>query len=318
MKKTWIFMVNVFLTVTKKNFKKMLTLITDHETKLGAQSSDPPILALHSRTVPVKIDYVDKYDKWVAAKGAYEGETRRFEQMLDELVDEKIPAWDILVLNEFPENTPDYKVIFPDGRTAFRYGSYEMRIGRVASLAENLKTYPVFSELRTEVLAYHQLLLTTRATQQTKEQLVDNASGVLELARISAGEIMFANLGALMDIFHQTPELLSQFFSLEDIRRHTSQPESYSFLINPDTTLDSGIDFDEYTTFRFTNTGPVTVCVFTAPTADTPCPETAKTVAPGQEVVYLAGELGDSANTFLLLTNKDTLKIAELEVLVSD
>jgi len=52
MKRTWYYLVNVFLNVTRDSYVKMLSLITDHESKLKAKESDADIQAIIERTTP--------------------------------------------------------------------------------------------------------------------------------------------------------------------------------------------------------------------------------------------------------------------------
>ncbi len=223
-----------------------------------------------------------------------------------------------MVRIEYPDRSADFKIIFPDGRTAFRVGNYETRIAKVGALAETLLNYDLLATTQGEVDTYYKELLAARDVQQQKEQLTSSTSGELDQARIAAGEIMYANLGYLMNIYYQNPETVEEFFELEKIRRHEKKtgPEPYVISIEPNSTIDSGIDFDENDVFRFNNFGDVTLYAFSAASPDASCPENAIIIEADSEKSCLASELGNADNDYILITNKNTEVAGEIEILI--
>lgn len=318
MKRKWKYLINVFLNITKGSYVKMLSLITDHESKLKAKMSDPEILEIVERTTNAKNELSTKFNSWKSAKGIWEGETLRFSNLMSELLATKIPRWEAMVRIEYPERSPDFKIIFPDGRLTFRRGNYESRIAKVGALAQTLLNFELLETTQGEVDAFYKDLLAARDVQQQKEQLSASTSGELEQARIAAGEIMYANLGYLMNKYYQNPETIEEFFELENIRRHEgkSSPEPYVISIEPNTSTETGITFDENDMFRFNNVGEVTLYVYSAPKPDTACPENAISIAANSEKSCMASELGDTENDYILITNKNEEKSGEIEVLI--
>jgi len=318
MKRQWNYLTNVFLNVTKGSYVKMLTIISDHESKLRAKATDPDIAILLGRTEPIKNELAAHYNTWTSAKGIREGETLRFENLLKELSSEKIPRWDAMARVEYLETTPDYKAIFPDGRTNFRQGSYESRIAKVGALAETLAPYTALSQLKTEVETFYQSLISARDTQQQKEQLAGSSSAKLDQARIASGEIMYANLGFLMNKYYTVPETIEDFFELKNIQSQKTKEGSIPYIITvfANSTQEAGIKFDENTEFHFNNTGDASLFVYTGPDPETPFPEDAQAIEPGGEKAFLAGKLGDPVNRYLFVTNKDPETDGEIEVLV--
>jgi len=318
MKRPWKFLINVFLNVTKGSYVKMLSLITDHESKLKAKKSDADIQAIIERTTNVKNELSAKFNTWKSAKGTYEGETLRFGNLMNELNDEKISRWEAMVRIEYPERSADFRIIFPDGRTTFRKGNYETRIAKVGALAQTLLNYEPLLTAQGEVDAFYKELLAARDVQQQKEQLTASSSGELEQARIAAGEIMYANLGYLMNKYYQNPETIEEFFELENIRRHEgkSSSEPYVISIEPNSTIDAEIEFDENDVFRFNNFGDVALYAFSAATPEATCPENAIVIEAGSEKSCLASELGDAGNEYILITNKNSELEGEIEILI--
>ncbi len=318
MKRTWNYLVNVFVNVTKGSYVKMLSIITDHESKLKAKESDVEIQPIIERTTTAKNELSAKFNSWKSAKGIREGETLRFNNLMNELSAVKIPRWEAMVRIEYPERSADFKIIFPDGRTTFRIGNFETRIAKVGALAETLLNYELLATAQSEVDACYKELLAARDVQQQKEQLTASTSGELDQARIAAGEIMYANLGYLMNLYYQNPETVEEFFELENIRAHEkkSGPEPHVISIEPDSTTDAGIEFDENDVFRFNNFGNVTLYAFSAATPDASCPENAIVIEADNEKSCLASELGDAGNDYILITNKNTEVVGEIEILI--
>jgi len=159
MKRTWYYLVDVFLNVTRDSYVKMLSLITDHESKLKAKTSDEEIQPIIERTTNAKNELSAKFNAWKSAKGFWEGETLRFNNLMNELSAEKIPRWETMVKIEYPERSPDFRIIFPDGRQTFRIGNYETRIAKVGALAETLLNYELLAAAQSEIDAFYKVLL---------------------------------------------------------------------------------------------------------------------------------------------------------------
>ncbi|MBI9038796.1 MAG: hypothetical protein JEY97_11735 [Bacteroidales bacterium] len=219
MKRNWSYLDNVFLNATKRSNVKMLGLITDHESRLRAKISDESIQPIIERTSNIKNELSTKFNTWKSAKGIWEGETLRFENLLNELSTKKIPRWEAMVRIEYPERSADFRIIFPDGRQTFREGNYESRIAKVGALSKTLLNYELLVNVQSEVDSFHKKLISTRDLQQQKEQLTASTSGELKKLRIAAAKILYANLGYLMNKYYRDPEKVGQFFELESIRR---------------------------------------------------------------------------------------------------
>src|SRR6476620_7951687 len=60
----WIFLINTFLVNTYRNFKKTLSLINDHLSKLESQSADPAIAAIILTCQPLVDSVNNLYAQW--------------------------------------------------------------------------------------------------------------------------------------------------------------------------------------------------------------------------------------------------------------
>jgi hypothetical protein len=325
MLRLWNYLNNVFDNVTKRSFKRALTIITDHLSKLLAESSDPEIQELYDRTKPFHDEFAGKWSDWVTAKKRRAAETQRFNEKITELSDVKLKLWDVAVQNVFIEGSSDYKAVFNNGRSVFRQGTYESRIGEVEALSKVLKDYPALAALQTEVTAYHRELVGIRDVQRQREEKVDLCSDNLEIARKAVSDIMYANLGALMNKFYRSPLLVEKFFDLSLLRStangngNITPPEPITGSVaskGKAMILEGG--FDANSSFDILNTGGTSLKFYTTKLPDDPVPGSAMELLPGEQADVYASELGASGNLFLMVYNPDELKEGSYSFMIND
>lgn len=292
---------NQFNNATKSSFKKADILFADHYAKLDAEKSDAVILILYNRFKTVKDIWDTRYSDWISADAVYRGETDRFEAMLSDLSSSKISQWDAKVQNVFLEKTPDYVIIFPNGRSPFQEGTRDQRIAEVDALAQRLATYPALAVLQLEVQTFGSDMNLARNTQQSKEELLDKASDLLEEQRIKVGIVMYANPGRLMDKFSLNPNSIARFFDLGILRNVSDFPVQ-------GTVLGSAVfniierAFQSGTQLILKNTGNTPLMFCLSATKDGAC-NGGVIIQPNSEEVHSINDLGDTANSFLNVTN---------------
>jgi len=323
MKRIWFYLSNVFDRVTRLNFKKALSLGTDHGSKLQSASSDPDIQTLYDRFKPLQGEYVTAYNAWISEKNKREGETLRFTNKMAELNDQKIKQWDIAVQTKFMDGTPEYKAIFTNGRSAFRQGTYETRIAQLGALNDTLAAYPALATLKTEIGTFYNEILAIRNVQQGTEKLVSTATERLELARISLMRMMYSNLGFLMYKYYENPSEVEGFFDISLLRSTITvngeiEPEPKTGTVEKEATatiMEGG--FDSNTLFHIINTGGTSLKFYTAKLPTDPVPGSAMELVPGEETDVYASELGAESNLFLMAFNPDLVNAGEYSVLVA-
>ena len=310
---------------TKNSYKKMLLLITDCYSKLEAMKSDPDIEVLFTRTTPVYEDYSIAYSGWTAAKGNWEGETFRFNEKLEELVDVKIKQWDAQVRAVHLEDTADYKKIFPNGRSGFREGPYDIRISNINALGTALKPYAALLATKTDVDQFHTDILGIRNVQTHCEELTKDASDILEIKRKVAADTLYGNLGSLMEKYKDNPSLIEKFFDLRLLRStangngSTPAPEPVTgkvAALASVTILEGGFDANSY--FSLANIGGTSLKFYTAKLPTDPVPGSAIELVPGDESEVFASDLGADTNLFLMVYNPDEINEGEYSFLLID
>jgi len=222
---TWHYQENQFDNATDESFKKMNIINADHLAKLQAQQGDPDIAALLARTTAPHDAYNLRYSSWLSAKATYKGKTNHVDGYIDDLRTLKIKQWDIQVQQQFLEGSSDYIAILPGGRGPFQIGGIDERISQLQSLAQRLSAYPTLAATMNDVTAFHATLDGARDLQQQKEQLVEDASDLLETARKDIALMMYRNLGFLMDKYGSTPQVISNFWELQLLRASVSDDD---------------------------------------------------------------------------------------------
>ncbi len=221
-KRKWIFLINTFLVNTFGNFKKTLTLITDHLSKLESQNSDADILAMFTTFEPLKESFENLYAQWQLTQGTREGKTQGFTERLQYFSVERINVWRGIVFSIFPENTPAAREIFYNDRQPFQAGTYEQRVNAFKTLGDKLAEYTTHAPLvalSTEVLSAHNELKALRDAQQNKEGATAIFADSLETARVIVCQEMYSNLGLLMSKYKQTPDTIADYFDLSLLRK---------------------------------------------------------------------------------------------------
>lgn len=224
-KETWHYLSNQFDNVTKKSFKLMNIINADHLAKLQAQASDTVIATLLARTNVPHDSFNTTYSNWLSAKGFYKGETNRVNGYLKELSSVKLKQWDAQIQAVYLEGTPDYKILLPNGRKPFQSGTIDDRISHLQAFVQRLAAYPTLVTTKTNVIAFHTMLNAARDVQQQKEELVDYASTLLEVARKDIALMMYRNLGVLIDKYASNPDFVSNFWDYQLLHSNVSDDE---------------------------------------------------------------------------------------------
>jgi len=318
MAKLWHFLINTFLVVTDQSTQLMMILSPDHRARLQAESADPDILALLNLFVPIDNALADAYQAWLSAGAFYRGATLSFENLIAELVDTKLDQWLPQVQVVFPESSPEYLTLFPNGRTPFTSGAYDIRINTVSALGDNLAAYAALAATKTDVDNFYTSLLAGRADQQQKEEDVRVTSDLLETERVDTARAMYAGLGSLMKKFASDPAQIERFFDIPLIQNPPKPKDTFSGIVAGGDTaniLEGG--FTDTTQFKLFNNGDTNLRFFTSTSATgTSLAGEGIELAPNTNTTVIATALGNPGNTFLNVTNLDPLNQGSYSVVI--
>lgn len=213
----WRYANNPYWRLLSCKPRKGLSLASEHLASLEAEKADADIARILPRTQQAVGAYSESYALISAGKGTHIGETSRFKNLLDTLP-EKFRRIDLKIQLEYLEKTPDYIALFPHGKSAIYYGTYEQIINEVKALSDRLGSYTNLAGAKADVDAIYTELLTIRSGQQQAGQTTATAYDIFELKAQELAVVMFANLGALIEKFAATPENIERFFNLNLLR----------------------------------------------------------------------------------------------------
>lgn len=223
----WIFTSNTFEVSTQGSHKKMLSIATDTEAKLKAESSDADILVLYTGYFPVYDAYRQININYDVAAGNREGQTLNVENLIAIELPKEIRKWEGFVRNIYPEDSPEEKSIFPNKRSPFLQSTYDDRISAVGSLAARLAqdTNAAIQDYAATVLSFYNLILSARGVEQNKEGLLGSLSDTREQQRLLISEELYGVLGGLMRKFKTDPQQVARFFDLSLLRETGEEPK---------------------------------------------------------------------------------------------
>jgi hypothetical protein len=313
----WHYLSNTFLVITENSTKLMMILSPDFRARLQAENADPDILAMLNFFIPIDDALSAAFQSWTSAGAFYKGATLAFELLLKELVDVKLDLWVPQVQVVFPESTPQYLTLFPNGRSPYSSGPYDIRINTVKSLGDNLVVYPALAATKTDVDNFHTTLLSTRAEQQQKEGIVRTKSDLLEVERVNTAVAMYATLGKLMAKFASNPSQIDRFFDLSLIQNPPNDKDTYAVIVAGGDTVNVVEDIEDTTQFKLFNTGDTAGRFFTSTSATgTSEPGEGIELAPNTNTTVVATDLGEPGNTFLNVTNLDPTNQGKYSVVI--
>lgn len=218
-KQEWHYVVNQFLTCTKKNFKKALKLSRYHDAQSFKAMNDNPgdaqyILA-YTRYHIFHLDMETDYATWISLGGTQESSTLNIKQLL-KLKTSKLNKWINTIEGFYPAGSVRHKAILPDLRAPFS-GTRSLVIGAFKTLGINIGIDANLTTVRTEVNDYYSDLNIANTSQTGDKGSVTNASTQLEKSRVAAMTGQYQNLGLFIDKFPSDPKSISVLFDVETI-----------------------------------------------------------------------------------------------------
>lgn len=222
---SWAYTRNPFVT-TLLSYKKMDMMATDHHDKLKNNLGDPEIDNLyHTHFLPAYAAFKDAYTQVGVTQSRYGLRTDNFTQLVSLLGTDKIDDWDIQIQatsgGQFRKNTNNYKMLFPNGRSAYQSEAYEQRILTLSELSTSLGDFPVLATIKTDVDNFLMQIRAARTEQQGFENQLSIDRSTLDNARSNLALAMHKVLGFLIYKYTDNPKRIEDFFELAYIRQTT-------------------------------------------------------------------------------------------------
>lgn len=216
--KDWQYLNNQFANSLTNSYIDSNIFATDHLSKLKSNIAAADIAQLYARTEIVYADFYANYSDWKQAAAFWKGATSKTDALLEDLLKNKLPKWDVLVQVVYDANSEEYITLFPKGRTAFREVGKDGKILLLKTLVNTLATYPDLAAVHTQAEDAFNALLMQRDKQQQREKAVKDAAELLRSAQAALFDMMYRNLGALMNKYGSNSTDVLNFFEVSMIR----------------------------------------------------------------------------------------------------
>lgn len=215
----WIYLQNTFNNRTKKNFKLMYLLSTDHMDRLRRRAlREPRIDPLLQYLIPYYDAYIAYYRKRQLDTRNYRMNTLTIERLLAELSSNLIRTWDVSIQVQHPITSIEYQILLPRGRAPFQTGAYEMRIDAVFVLADSLQRFSTLSSLEQDVRLFAQQIRDARGAQQGIEEEESGNGGELERLRADLADALHYVFAGLLQIYNKSLGVVEELYEMQYLR----------------------------------------------------------------------------------------------------
>ena len=324
---TWSLLRNTFDNVTKNNFKRAFLLSRDHRDKLkGLVITEPTLLNDYQLFNTDFEAFEVQYQAVNSNFGLYQGQTMQVENAFGDLVSTLARKWDVMVQVEYDQNSPEYKMILPDGRRLFQTGPYDIRLAAVGSLLSNVQNSnnPNFGALIANIQNWLNDTQAVRTTQQQTEAQDQSLRQDLESKRQKMMQTMHATFFALCYHFAKANDLVKMetLYELKYLRSNTAkggvtpatQQNTLTLLPQEQKVLLKG-SFTESSLFELKNTSSASLMFWLANSDSAPMPNDAFSLAANENGSTDGSELGNGSATYthLLVKNVDDTETGKAE-----
>lgn len=311
------YLVNQVEAKTRSSNKLLMVFSSDSMAKI-AGNTDPDIVRLYTETLPFFNSFILIYDGRISAKAARKSATAAIKNMLKDLKQNKVPAWDIEIQRLFPKKTPGYIALLPRGRSTLNSGSMDQRLRELSAFITNCGDAENIRPIKTEAQTTLSSITAARNLQQNKEGIIKNFAADIEPARVNLANYMYRNICFLAYKHFDNPKAVEAYFEFAHIRskkklKDDEPGNTFSVEIEPASTKEAGFSFEQTAKFYFYNYGEVPVSIFTGDEGATE-PAGAYVLEAGAEADILVSELGPIGSRYMYFANHDATLKATLEV----
>ena len=218
----WKYLLDQMEIQTKNNVKKAVALSYYHDGALHTMSlTMPGLIPLYDRYHTLHLILIDEYSNLDSSGGAQQGDRVSVKILLASSKETLTDVWLVDILKLHKKGSARYKAILPQGMTPFNSKGIDARIAAYNTLAKNIGTEAALASTKTAVTTVYNNLLAARTLQTGAKTTTSDTSDTLDLARITAMNMQYRNLGNLMDTFFDTKEVLGPLlFDLVTLRIH--------------------------------------------------------------------------------------------------
>lgn len=313
----WVYFRNPFLKQSLSLFNQRASARHTMEMLNAERSGDPVLESLFVKLNPVLQDFESKFTTREDGKDISLGATLDFNNKMVDL--RKISRkWEQKIVLVFDVDTSEYKILFPNGRSALYTGKIAERLDRINGLHNKLLLYPALSVVAEEVETFYSEILALQAAKISQYNGVTGVSLELQQAARELGITMFSIYGSLVAKYAATPETIEHFFLMTVLRVKTREEEEeeniYSLSIPVLGKVIASLSFSVDDKFLITNVGEGSVFYYGAVNSTDDPPSAPIEIPSGAEVQVTALSLGAPDAKYLIFINNDAVNQGEVEI----
>ncbi len=301
------YLTNYFLNYTEDSRKKMIDVVAYFLSAVSEGIPDVTLQKIFDRTDPLFALYQTKFNTWKLAKENYQGATLLLTQgFADAPV--KIENIQSKVIGEYTSKSDEYKSIFREGMDIFNIDTYYQRVQHIGFLRDRLGLYTPMLTAQTVAATLFTTISDLRDQQQQKAKTLKIASEDLEACRVDLADMMYANVGLLMDKYSKTRDKIKTFYNLEVLYGKSPKAaavKKYHLDVPVHDFVRVAILITDKTSIEFNNSGNVALKGYTAATSDAPLSTDALTFDADEIVTVKVNTMGAITNTWLIIYNDD-------------
>jgi hypothetical protein len=231
----------------------------------------------------------------------------------------RLGQWDATIRILIDPETADYKKLFPRGRQAIYRCSPKTALHNLRILQHKTMENPRLSEVSASIEEFVADLGDFTSGIGSQKATHEQPTDTLGEAFYQAGQTLYAVLGGLMLKYSQNPETIEDFFPSGVLSSGNNNQEDDAnspceLMIAPSQTVVAEIHFEPSDKFQFFNSSSVPVYYYGALQPNAPNPELMLEIRPGINTQVPATHWGAPASKHLLLVNKSTTEIIEIEI----
>ncbi|MEI8202350.1 MAG: hypothetical protein WCH34_05025 [Bacteroidota bacterium] len=316
----WIFLRNIFGTITKRNNRKMDSISADHDRKLAARASNPIIAVIYATFHPLRLSFHASYSAYIAALGEVQGITLAIKNLWKEASSTLYDDWETAVKLYYKKGSDKHKSLFPNGHEPFRTGTYEQRITAIEALSLNMEGDPDLADAKDLVDDFLSRYSDKRAAHDDKDLLIKNLLSEVKTKKEALSLALYSDLGYLMYKYPGQPDVIGSYFNISEIVSSTSKDDGgesneLTLTIQKSKIIEGGFAFLPTTKIRVYNSGTTDLALFTAAAKANPTvPEEPFTLHPEEDTELEMSILGLQSNRFFFIANLSATDDGEIVI----
>lgn len=285
---------------------------------LYAQNSDATIAGIYTSLHPFYKAFRDAYVSRKSKIGIRIGDTKAQKLIFKKLYQDKMPAWNILIMAIIAPGSTDYLKIFPQGFTPLSTGPMEERLTYFKSIIETMELFATLDTIRADMEAFLTEIETLRGTRvQSGTHAEISATDLHQLAEDLAVE-MYGALGLLMNLFKKHPEKILDIVSVQLLRYHQKPEEEttniFELLLAAGETKSAGFVFNINEKLMIYNSGNTTLRFWFVKNEDDAMPTSYFDVEPDAVKEFFINVYANADDHFMMVKNLSDAEEGSVEI----